>query len=328
MNPQGQFGDYFMYNALGGGDYFNYRMRLEDGIFGKGNLQAVMGHMRKNFKDPKARWYAMSQMFGITMHQAQSFDNLNIKRNGGNSAFLNTLNDISGGKIENISGDKLGLMAKIFESTGAERGELLKDSRIAGLAKEKGWTGATDAKTILKGISEGTIQKTPTERMLSELVTLDNTLVEYGKQAVGELTKLVAVTNKVTRWLDPKGELFVTDNDKAALKKAGSFMLDPFGGFISGIANVMGSGENGGPGRILGDVPGQVASGIANSFGPTLKGTAAGVEASAVGVKDALEPIFEGLGNLFTQLGKQLHLEVKLTDERTAGDGNSTRVRK
>ena len=36
MNPQGDFGEYFMYNALGRGDYFDYQMRKEQGIFGKG----------------------------------------------------------------------------------------------------------------------------------------------------------------------------------------------------------------------------------------------------------------------------------------------------
>jgi len=193
-NPQGDFGEYFMYNALGGGDYFDYRMQLEKGIFGDGNLQSVMGHLKKNIKGDKARWYTMSKMFGISMDQARSIEGLNLQ---GNQGFLKALEGATGGSLENISADKLGLMAEIYNSSGKKREALLKDSRISGLAKAGGWTAETGTMDVLKGIATGSMAATKQEAMVSSLTSIDNRLIKIGEAVVPGMTKIVESVNKI-----------------------------------------------------------------------------------------------------------------------------------
>jgi len=296
MNPRGEFGEYFMYNALGGGDYFDFRSRLEKGIFGKGNLDALMGQFRKNFKNPKARYHAMSKILGISMDQAAAIDGLDLNNS---DAFMSALDKATGGRKEAISPDKLGLMAQIFNSSGAQREALFKDARISGLAKEKGWTARTDINTVLAGIAKSGLKQTESEKMMTTLTTIDNSITKYGEKIVPKLTDILEGVLKITNKLvDEDDNLIMSDEQQ---KK----VIDE----IRARGLFDGAGDE-----------------MAKQWASKAKGTYEVGSQVVGGLFSSFDPIMEGIGNLFTELGKQLKLEVKVVDDRVAGDGNTVKA--
>ena len=80
QNPGGgEYGQYAMYQWLGGGDYFGFKYKQEDGLAYAG--EAIQG-FKRNFghMDPMAQRYLFGKLFRMTMHQAEgvlkSFDQL------------------------------------------------------------------------------------------------------------------------------------------------------------------------------------------------------------------------------------------------------------
>ncbi len=194
-NPSGEFAEYAMYSALGGGDYFDYLMRREEGIFGEGNYEAIDKWTRDQIKDPKQRWQAKSQMLGITMHQALALEKIDPTVR---SKLVDTLEEITGGNLEGITGDKFQIMANLLNSSGKEREELLRDSRLESVTRGKKWDANTDIKTILGAIAKMDLASTVQEELATNLSTLDNTIISMGTQLIDKANKLCRFLSDLT----------------------------------------------------------------------------------------------------------------------------------
>lgn len=303
-NPQGEFGEYFMYNALGGGDYFDFKMRQEQGIFGKGNYSAVSNYLKKSFKDPQARWHAMNTLFGVSMHQAKALDSMDIEDS---EAFLGELRMASGGDLSKIGADKFGLMAEIYNASSAKRAKLLKDSRIAGAAKKKGWNAQTDISEILQGIAQTNMQETETEQMLTQLANVENAIIELGRDMIPYMSSILEKVSGIAGKVIEKAQ---KDERTIPEKVADTFDIGATVAFpgYNAVKSTYQKGKefftgNGQEGSQAGK---EIGSEVARSISPLL-----------IGVNETLEQMRQTFNS---------GIEVKVTDERTAGDGNAVKA--
>jgi hypothetical protein len=186
-NPSGEFAEYAMYSALGGGDWFDYLRRREEGIFGEGNYEAIDKWTRDQIKDPKQRYFANSQMLGISYHQAEAMDKIDPTVR---SKLVDIIEDATGGNLEGITGDKFQIMANLLNSSGKEREELLRDSRLESVTRGKKWDANTDIKTILGAIAKMDLASTVQEELITNLSTLDNTIIDMGNKLIDSANKL------------------------------------------------------------------------------------------------------------------------------------------
>ena len=295
-NPQGDFGEYYEYKALGGGDYFDYQMKKEKGIFGDRNLSKIMGALKKDIKDPKARWYTIGQMFGISMHQAQAFEGLNLQ---GDSGFMDSLEKATNGNLEGISADKLGIMAQLYNSSGDKRKALFGDSRIEGIAKKGGWTASTDIGKILKDVATGDMAATKQEALVSGLTAIDNDITDLGKKIIPGMTKVVEGVESLVKFFTAP-----TDVKPGKIRKQGH------------------------RGRLLTPKADEVVA--ADEAAAAAKAVQKAKDQSNLPVSGQIAASIGDILFSDSRLSKPAEVTVKLKvdDQRLAGDGSSVKVQK
>jgi len=202
-NPGGgDYGEMFMYNALGGGNFYDYKMRQEEGAFGaNNNFLRVMGNMRKSFPNAKARWFAMSKLFpGLSMHQASGLESALGKVGSGGSGFMDALDSASSGNIEKINTENYGILAKIYNAkNGKERMEILKDSRLGGLSGN--FTINSTREEVMKAVAGKNLVQTPEDAIKSELATINQWLESKGVEGIKAFSGAYDGINKIYRLL-------------------------------------------------------------------------------------------------------------------------------
>lgn len=195
-NPgAGDFGELFMYKALGGGDYFDYKMRQEEGAFGpSNNLGAVLGTSRKFFPNEKVRLYALKQLMpGLSMHQLRGVSQA-YSASGGSEGFLKMMGEMTGDDLAKISPEKYGIMAELYRSGGGANAlKVLDDSRLGGLKGK--FDENSKLEDIIRAVAETPFVATTEEKMMTELTTINIHLEKIGEKAIPHLTKVVESIN-------------------------------------------------------------------------------------------------------------------------------------
>ena len=203
-NPGGgDFGEYFAYQAFGGGDYYKFKKRQEEGAFGEGNnLKAILDHFQKTMKDSDTRHFAMSRVLGISIHQAQALEQGFAGMGGGNGLGLfNRLRDAAGGgqigaeKLERLDYEKLPILAELNKTTNrSEIKRLLQDERIQ-LAPdkiEKVMQSADPRFEALKTVLEANLKKTQGEEIQQSLADLKDVATGLFDKALGVVVPILS----------------------------------------------------------------------------------------------------------------------------------------
>ena len=204
MNPgAGDYGEMFMYKALGGGGFYDFKMRQEEGAFGPhNNFLRVMGNMRKSFPNGKARWFAMSKLFpGLSMHQVQGLESA-LGKTGSGSGFIEALTKASGGNPENISTESYGILAQLYNAKdGKERMRVLKgDSRLGGLSNN--FTTTSSREAMMRAVAGKSLIQTPEDQTNSQLASINQTLEKGGMEAIAIFSKTYSSVDKIGQLLE------------------------------------------------------------------------------------------------------------------------------
>ncbi len=197
-NPGGgKFGEYVSYKAMGGGDYFKFKKRQEEGAFGESNnLDAMLKFYKRSFRDPNARHYAMGKHLGISMHQSESIEKAfsNMKMNGRDRAgFVDRLRQAAGGgqkgadKLERLDFAKLPILADLSRSQGPEHiKSILSDERI-GFDRSKVdeiLKSANPRQMAMQEIIQANLKLTESESLQKELAKLSDVMTNIGDRAL------------------------------------------------------------------------------------------------------------------------------------------------
>ncbi|MBI9086787.1 MAG: hypothetical protein JEZ11_24535 [Desulfobacterales bacterium] len=300
QNPGGgDFGQMMMYQMLGGGDFYDFKMQQEKGI-GGGNLVNVMGAMRKNFEDPMARYYGYNQMFGISMHQAQGLEGAMDKAGPDKNAFVERLNKITGNDLSKISSEKYGILAELDKAgPGAGAMEVMKDSRLESLKGQ--FNETTPIQEIMEAVIKVGLKATNEEKTVTELTKIENTIQDIGDslilpimEAVEDINFAIQEVKKGFSWLINNDERVsedrsfrLSDEQKAAMAGAGPEV----------IKGLIGSGS-------------QVTSGLKTSAAEISEQSSESLNQVAVGLFDLPKQLKMGFDDLITNMAAEFRAAI------------------
>ena len=230
QNPGGNLGEFLQFKAFGGGDYFEYQKRKEEGPFGDhDNLQKILNHYRMAFPEANVRHFALSKHLGISMNQAEAMDKMRMDSNTRNS-FMNTILAALGGGKENqdllnrLDYTKLPLLAEISQMAGKPQGlrSLLRGERIGfSDRKVEGILSNNDpVATALKEVAMANINQTEGEKLQSSLSEIQNMMTGISDKLLPKLitgVELISDTlTGISNILKKVADFFGVTFDKAA----------------------------------------------------------------------------------------------------------------
>jgi hypothetical protein len=203
-NPGGgAFGEYYTFRAMGGGDYYKFKYRQEEGIFGQNqnNLITMMNQYRKDFKDGMSRYFAMSRHLGITMHQAEALDKTLAKMGGqgGMNLFAQLKNALGAEKVERIAPEKFPFLADIANARNAEGiAKVLKDPRLnMGDEQISRILSSKDVRsTALGEVAKASVVRTDAERTQTSLNDLKEKVTPITDNLLPTVISLLEGINK------------------------------------------------------------------------------------------------------------------------------------
>lgn len=202
QNPGGgDFGEYFLYKALGGGSYYNFKYNQEEGAFGQNNnLGRVMKQIQGFYgRGTKSGAYAASQLFGISMHQWQSLESATAGMGQGQiGGFSAMLDRATGGKATQVDPESFGFLARLY-GTGGDKGkvnEVLATQQLTDEQRKK-ILDAGSFEGMMREAAGMNLEKTAADTMAATLSTIQDKLQSIGTNILEPTLRAV---NAIARW--------------------------------------------------------------------------------------------------------------------------------
>ena len=192
LEPGGdEWGENFLRDALGKDlDVYEFQKLREEGALGKNeNLSKILAHGQELFSDENERWYKVSKILKISMHQVEALEKALLSAKDGGKGFEKAVRKANGGDLG--STEKFGIHSDVYNAKNGkgEKAVIDNDSRMKEI---EGVVPSSTTQENMKGVAEEKIIPTKEDAILTLSATMNQSLEKIAEESISIISEGVS----------------------------------------------------------------------------------------------------------------------------------------